>query len=122
MAGEGRLSDPEGAEPSCTEAQARARVDLPHRPGHRVRPAGAFKQRLAELGITQRINRPGTINDNAYIESFFHSMKSDIVHGVRFKQDDEIKTAVRNYVPFYNSTRIHSSLKYVPPATFERSV
>ena len=82
--------------------------------------AGAFKQRLAELGITQSMNRPGTINDNAYIESFFHSMKSDIVHGLRFKQDDEIKAAVRNYVPFYNGTRLHSSLNYVPPATFER--
>jgi len=82
--------------------------------------AGAFKQRLAELGITQSMNRPGKVTDNAYIESFFHSMKSDIVHGLTFGQDDEIETAVRGYVPFYNGTRLHSSLNYVPPATFER--
>jgi transposase InsO family protein len=82
--------------------------------------AGAFKQRLLELGITQSMNRPGKVTDNAFIESFFHSMKSEIVHGLTFTQDDEIESAVRDYIPFYNSTRIHSSLNYVPPATYER--
>lgn len=82
--------------------------------------AGAFKQRLAEIGITQSMNRPGKINDNAYIESFFHSMKSEIVHGLTFTEDREIVQAVRDYIPFYNGTRLHSSLNYVPPATYEQ--
>jgi transposase InsO family protein len=82
--------------------------------------ADAFKARLAELGITQSMNRPGKVTDNAYIESFFHSMKADIVHGLTFTEDREIERAVRAYVPFYNGTRLHSSLNYVPPATFER--
>jgi transposase InsO family protein len=82
--------------------------------------AGAFKARLAELGITQSMNRPGKVTDNAFIESFFHSMKSDIVHGLTLTQDEEIESAVRGYVPFYNGTRLHSSLNYVPPATYER--
>ena len=82
--------------------------------------AGAFKERLAELGIVQSMNRPGKINDNAYIESFFHSMKSEIVHGLTFTEDREIEQAVRDYVPFYNGTRLHSSLNYVPPATYEQ--
>jgi putative transposase len=82
--------------------------------------AGAFKARALELGIVQSMNRPGKLNDNAYIESFFHSMKSEIVHGLRFNEDREIERAVRAYVPFYNTTRLHSSLNYVPPATFER--
>jgi putative transposase len=82
--------------------------------------AGVFKQRLAELGITQSMNRPGKVTDNAYIESFFHSMKADIVHGLTFTEDRQIESAVRDYVPFYNGTRLHSSLNYVPPATFER--
>jgi transposase InsO family protein len=38
--------------------------------------AGAFKERIAELGFTQSMNRPGKVTDNAFIESFFHSMKS----------------------------------------------
>ena len=61
--------------------------------------AEAFKVRLAELGITQSMNRPGKVTDNAYIESFFHSMKTDIVHGLRFNQDRDIERAVRAYVP-----------------------
>jgi putative transposase len=82
--------------------------------------AGAFKERLVELGITQSMNRPGKVTDNAFIESFFHSMKSEIVHGLTFSQDDEMESAVRDYIPFYNGARLHSSLNYVPPATYER--
>ena len=54
------------------------------------------------------------------MESFLHSMKTDIVHGLTFTNDEEIKSVVREYIPFYNGTRLHSSLNYVPPATFER--
>lgn len=82
--------------------------------------AGAFKARLAELGITQSMNRPGKLNDNAYIESFFHSMKSEIYHGLHFACDQEIRTALRAYMPFYNRQRLHSSLNYVSPATYEQ--
>ena len=82
--------------------------------------AGAFKERLAELGIIQSMNRPGKVTDNAYIESFFHSMKTDIVHGLTFTEDRQIEQAVRGYLPFYNGIRLHSSLNYVPPATYER--
>jgi transposase InsO family protein len=82
--------------------------------------ATAFKDRLAELGFTQSMNRPGKMTDNAFIESFFHSMKSEIYHGLRFTADIEIRTALKSYVPFYNQDRLHSSLHYVSPATFER--
>jgi transposase InsO family protein len=84
--------------------------------------AGAFKARLADLGITQSMNRPGKVTDNAYIESFFHSMKTDIVHGLVFTEDRQIESAVRSYVPFYNGIRLHSSLNYVSPATYEKQL
>ncbi len=84
--------------------------------------AGAFKARLTELGITQSMNRPGKVTDNAYIESFFHSMKSDIVHGLTFTEDRQIESAVRSYIPFYNGVRLHSSLNYVSPATYEKQL
>jgi putative transposase len=80
----------------------------------------AFKERLAELGFRQSMNRPGKMTDNAFIESFFHSMKSDIYHGLRFTDDAELRSALKSYVPFYNQDRLHSSLQYVSPATFER--
>lgn len=82
--------------------------------------AHAFKQRLAELGITQSMNRPGKVTDNAFIESFFHSMKSEIFHGYQFDEDREMCAALRNYLPFYNRARLHSSLHYVSPATYEK--
>ncbi len=82
--------------------------------------AGAFKHRLTELGIIQSMNRPGKVTDNVYIESFFHSMKTDIVHGMSFNEDREMISALRAYVRFYNRTRLHSSLNYVSPATYER--
>jgi putative transposase len=82
--------------------------------------AGAFKQRLAELGITQSMNRPGKVTDNAYIESFFHSMKSEIFHGCQFDEDRHVRAALSSYLPFYNRDRLHSSLNYVSPATYEK--
>jgi hypothetical protein len=66
------------------------------------------------------MNRPGKVTGNVCIESFFHAMKADIVHGLRFDVDRGIERAVRASVPFDNGTRLHSSLDYVPPATFER--
>jgi len=82
--------------------------------------AGAFKERIAELGFTQSMNRPGKVTDNAFIESFFHSMKSEVFHGYRFNEDGEVRATLKSYLPFYNQTRLHSSLNYVSPATFER--
>jgi len=79
-----------------------------------------FRRRLAELSITQSMNRPGKMTDNAFIESFFHSMKAEIYHGVRFEEDGAIREALKRYVPFYNADRLHSSLRYVSPATFEQ--
>lgn len=81
--------------------------------------AGAFKERAAELGITQSMNRPGKITDNAFIESFFHSMKADVFHGNKFDDDATVRSLIKDYLPFYNRARLHSSLNYVPPATFE---
>jgi putative transposase len=75
---------------------------------------------LARLGIVQSMNRPAKMNDNVHIESFFHSMKSDIVHGVHFAHDHQITTELSNYMPFYNNRRLHSSLGYVAPATYEQ--
>ena len=79
-----------------------------------------FSACLARRGIVQSMNRPGKMNDNVHIESFFHSMKNDIVHGVCFDEDHEILNEVRCYMPFYNNRRLHSSLGYVSPATYEQ--
>ena len=84
--------------------------------------AYSFRQRLADLGVTQSMNRPCRMNDNAHMESFFHSMKADAFHGKRFENESMLKRSVQTYMPFYNHTRLHSALNYVSPATFEQSL
>jgi putative transposase len=79
-----------------------------------------FSACLTRRGILQSMNRPGKMNDNVHIESFFHSMKTDVVHGVRFNHDHEITTRLDSYMLFYNNRRLHSSLGYVPPAMYEQ--
>jgi putative transposase len=82
--------------------------------------AHLFKARLAQLGITQSMNRPGKVTDNAFIESFFNSMKSEVYHGLKYHRDRDMCAVLKRYLPFYNSARLHSSLNYVSPATFEQ--
>ncbi|MDB5799846.1 MAG: transposase orfB family [Rhodocyclales bacterium] len=78
-----------------------------------------FRDRAARLGITQSMNRPGKMTDNAHMESFFHSMKSDVIHGRQFHSEKELRATLKSYIDFYNRERIHSALDYVSPATYE---
>jgi transposase InsO family protein len=79
-----------------------------------------YRHQLARLGIIQSMNRPGRMNDNAHMESFFHSMKAEDLHGRRFDDDDQLRHAIRSYIAFYNQQRLHSALCYLPPVAFER--
>ena len=83
--------------------------------------AYAFRARLAALGITQSMKRPREICDNAFIESFFHSLKSDVIHGRTFDDDRSLNHVVQRYVRRYNLTRLHSSLGYRSPINYERN-
>ena len=80
-----------------------------------------FRTRLAALGIRQSMNRPGAPTDNAHMESFFHSLKSEWLHGRAFATDAQLHRALRTYIAFYNQRRLHSALDYRSPAAYERS-
>jgi transposase InsO family protein len=80
-----------------------------------------YRDRLAGSGIVQSMNRPMTMTDNAHVESFFHSLKTEAIHGRRFANVAELDGAVRSYIERYNRTRIHSSLNYQSPIDYERS-
>ena len=79
-----------------------------------------YRQQLDRLGILQSMNRPGKMNDNAHIESFFHSMKAEELYGKTFATDEQLRQALSSYIAFYNQQRLHSALRYLPPAVFER--
>jgi putative transposase len=81
--------------------------------------AHAFRARLAALGITQSMKRPREIGDNAFIESFFHSMKADTIHARTFDGDRSLRRVVRRYIRRYNATRLHSSLGFRSPIAYE---
>jgi len=79
-----------------------------------------FRTQLARLGMLQSMNRAGKMNDNAHMESFFHSMKTEELYGKKFTTDDQLRQTLSSYIAFYNQQRLHSSLRYLPPVAFER--
>ncbi len=83
--------------------------------------AGAFKRYLDCEGIEQSVNRRRRMNDNAHMESWFKSMKSEMYHRRQFSSDQALRHAMRSYVDFYNRVRLHSSLGYVSPMEFEKA-
>ena len=78
-----------------------------------------FRDRLAELGIVQSMNE--RMNDNAHMESFYHSMKSDVIHGVQFDDEQHLMRTIREYIRYYNERRLHSSIGYMAPAMYEQN-
>jgi hypothetical protein len=79
-----------------------------------------FRAQLHRLGMVQSMNRPGKMNDNAHMESFFHSMKCEELYGKKFDTEQELRSTLSSYIRFYNERRLHSSLQYLPPAGYER--
>ncbi len=81
-----------------------------------------YRRRLAEEGITCSMSRRGNCWDNAPMESFFASLKKELVHHEDYATRAEAKASIFEYLEaFYNRVRRHSSLGYVAPAEYERA-
>jgi len=79
-----------------------------------------FSQFLATHGMFQSTTRGGSPDENAHIESFFHSLKADVFHGERFRDVGELRHHLNQYVRYYNQRRMHSALQYHTPVDYER--
>ena len=82
--------------------------------------SAAYRQVLAQHGLCPSMSRQGNCYDNAFIESFWSSLKYELVYHRRFATFTEARTAIFEYIEtFYNRTRLHSSLAYRSPLNFE---
>ena len=80
-----------------------------------------YQQLLRQHGITGSMSRKGNCWDNAVAESFFGSLKKELVHHEDYTTREDAKKSIFEYLEvFYNRQRRHSSLGYLPPAEFER--
>lgn len=84
--------------------------------------SAAFRAILNEAGIIQSMSRTGNPYDNAHMESFFKSLKAEVVHGRHFSDRPEAVAYLIDYFSFYNYERRHSSLGYRSPVRFEQAV
>jgi transposase InsO family protein len=76
--------------------------------------------RLVEEGVKQSMTRGGAPDENAHMESFFHSLKAELLHGQSFAAVRDLRTQLQRYVQYYNHHRLHSSLGYQSPVDYER--
>jgi len=81
-----------------------------------------YQRLLGRHSITCSMSRRADCWDNAPMESFFASLKKELVHDARFATRAEARAAIFEYIEvFYNRQRRHSSLGYVSPAEYEQS-
>ena len=81
-----------------------------------------YRRRLKEERIKCSMSRRGDCWDNAPMESFFASLKKELVHDEDYVTREQARASIFEYIEaFYNRVRRHSSLGYVAPAEYERT-
>lgn len=81
-----------------------------------------FQNMLKDHKITPSMSRKGNCWDNAVAESFFHTLKAELVYLCQYQTKIEAKQSIFEYIEvFYNQERLHSTLGYLSPAQFEKT-
>lgn len=82
--------------------------------------SAAFQRMLAAHGMVCSMSRKGEVYDNAVMESFYATLKRELVSFARYATRDEARNAIFEWIEvFYNRQRLHSSLGYRSPADHE---
>lgn len=78
----------------------------------------AYRKKLVEHGLTQSMSRKGNCLDNAAMESFFGTLKSEFFYLNKFANVEELKSGLRRYIHYYNHQRIKLKLKGLSPVQY----
>ena len=80
----------------------------------------AYRQKLAQAGVIPSMSRPGNCYDNAAMESFWSSLKRELVHRWQFATHAQARAAIFEWIEvFYNRERLHSARGFHSPVDFE---
>lgn len=78
----------------------------------------AYRRQLAQRGLTQSMSRKGNCLDNAAMESFFGTLKSEFFYLNRFESIEQLQVGIRQYIHYYNYERIRTKLKGLSPVQY----
>jgi putative transposase len=77
-----------------------------------------YQQLLKQKGITQSMSRKGNCLDNAVIENFFGTLKSELFYIQTFNSIEHLKKEIKEYINYYNNERIKSNLNKMSPVEY----
>ena len=83
--------------------------------------SGDFGRLVGDLEMVQSVGRTGQCWDNSVAESFFSSLKRELVSRYRFQDRTGARKAIFAWINRYNTRRLHSSLQYLPPIEWENT-
>lgn len=82
--------------------------------------AHEYRDMLIDAGMTRSMSRKGNPLDNATMESFFHTMKAELIHHRVFENVIDAVAHIVEYIEFYNRERLHSALGFQSPMKYEK--
>ena len=82
-----------------------------------------FQRILNKHAFKHSVNRIGYCTDNAFMESFYHSLKGELIRKTKFESIAHLRKEIGRYInQFYNNVRLHSGLNYMSPIKYEQSL
>ncbi len=80
-----------------------------------------FRKVLKKHHMQPSVNRLGFCTDNGHMESYFHSLKAELIRGRKFNSMSDLRYALNSYINhFYNKKRLHSGIGYCSPIEYEK--